>query len=158
LIRRAAPPATGGELLDPLQICARRFEVGVPELPLDDVHRNAFAGQLESVRVAELMWCEPASHTRVGHHSVEVLEARSSIPACRLFALTVADQQRPTDHIRRLPLRTSDRRKRKPHVRAQIQAHVPSMVNGEVGPAAIRASDDTVGPYAELLRRQPGQR
>lgn len=80
--RRAAPPFQPGTTLDPqpdagghhrrsphmnrgddllgvdsLQVDARRAEVGMTELALD-VERNALAGELERVRVAELMRCE----------------------------------------------------------------------------------------------------
>jgi hypothetical protein len=44
----------GDDLLgvDPLQLDRRRAEVGVAELPLDDVQRHALAGQLDGMRVA----------------------------------------------------------------------------------------------------------
>ena len=38
----------------------------MPELALDDVHRNALAGELDSVPVAELMGREPAPNSRGG--------------------------------------------------------------------------------------------
>jgi hypothetical protein len=41
--------------VDPLEIDAGRAEVRMPELPLDNVRRHALAGQLERVRVSQLM-------------------------------------------------------------------------------------------------------
>src|ERR1019366_10670128 len=35
----------------------------MPELPLDDDERDAFARHLDCVRVPELVWREPASHS-----------------------------------------------------------------------------------------------
>jgi hypothetical protein len=49
-----------------LQVDAGRAEVGVPELALDDVERNALAGELDGVRVAQLMWREAPPHVRLG--------------------------------------------------------------------------------------------
>jgi hypothetical protein len=41
--------------IDALQIGRGRAQVGVAELALDDVDRDAFAGELDRVRVAQLM-------------------------------------------------------------------------------------------------------
>jgi hypothetical protein len=42
-----------------LEVDRRRAEVGVPELALDDVERDALAGELQRVRVAQLVRREP---------------------------------------------------------------------------------------------------
>ncbi|MDQ6857315.1 MAG: hypothetical protein M3Z57_09610 [Candidatus Dormibacteraeota bacterium] len=41
-------------------------EVGVPELPLDDRDRDAFAGHLNGVGVPELMRSEPSAYSGAG--------------------------------------------------------------------------------------------
>jgi hypothetical protein len=41
--------------VDPLEIDRRGAEVGVPELALDDAERDALAGELDRVRVAQLV-------------------------------------------------------------------------------------------------------
>jgi hypothetical protein len=41
--------------VDPLEVHARRAEVRVPELTLDDVQRDAFTGELDRVSVAQLV-------------------------------------------------------------------------------------------------------
>jgi hypothetical protein len=38
----------------------------VPELPLNDDERHAFASHLDGVGVAQLMWSEPSTNTRGG--------------------------------------------------------------------------------------------
>jgi hypothetical protein len=52
----------GDDLLgvDSLEIDAGGAEVGMAELALDDVQRHALAGQLEGVRVAQLVRRKPA--------------------------------------------------------------------------------------------------
>ena len=39
----------------PLQVDRCRSQVGVPELPLDDVERDALAGELVRVRMSQLV-------------------------------------------------------------------------------------------------------
>jgi hypothetical protein len=58
----------GDDLLnvDALQVDARGAEVGMPELALDDVERNALAGELDGVGVAQLVGREAAPHARLG--------------------------------------------------------------------------------------------
>ena len=46
------------------------------ELALDDVQRHALAGELERVRVAQLMRREPAPDTRFGGEAPELRRAR----------------------------------------------------------------------------------
>ena len=60
--RRPARAAGGNDLLmvDPLKVDRRGGHVGVPELALDDLERDALAGGLERVGVAELVRREPA--------------------------------------------------------------------------------------------------
>ena len=72
---RAASGADGGDDLfgvDALQVYGRRAEVGVAELPLDDVEGNAFAGELDCVGVAELMRREASPHTGLESESVKL--------------------------------------------------------------------------------------
>jgi len=60
---RGASCAEGGDDLlgvDSLDIDRRRAEVGVPERALDDVERDALAGELQRVRVAQLVPREAA--------------------------------------------------------------------------------------------------
>ena len=60
--RRPARADGGNDLLmvDPLKVDRRGGQVGVPELALDDLERDALAGGLERVGVAELVRREPA--------------------------------------------------------------------------------------------------
>jgi hypothetical protein len=55
--------------VDPLQVDRGGGEVGVLELALDDVQRHALAGELERVRVTQLVRREPAPETRPGRDS-----------------------------------------------------------------------------------------
>jgi hypothetical protein len=52
----------GGDLLgvDALQVDGGRAEVGVAELALEHVERHALAGELDGMRVAQLVRREPA--------------------------------------------------------------------------------------------------
>jgi hypothetical protein len=58
--------------VDALQVDAGGAEVGVPELALDDVERHAFTSQLDGMGVAQLVWCEPTSHARLGSEPAEL--------------------------------------------------------------------------------------
>jgi hypothetical protein len=44
----------------------------VAELPLDDVQRHALAGQLDGVRVAQLVWGEAPPDAGAGGESAEL--------------------------------------------------------------------------------------
>jgi len=44
----------------------------VAELPLDDVEGNALAGELDCVRVAELMRREASAHAGLGREPMEL--------------------------------------------------------------------------------------
>jgi hypothetical protein len=48
----------------------------MPELALDDVHRNALAGERDSVAVAELMGRKPGPNARVGGQSAQLRAGR----------------------------------------------------------------------------------
>ena len=52
--------------VDPLQVGGGGPQLGVPELALDDVDRDAFAPALNGVFVPELVGSEAASHPGVG--------------------------------------------------------------------------------------------
>jgi hypothetical protein len=58
----------GDDLLDvdALQVDARGAEVGVPELALDDVQRDALPGELDGMCVSQLVWSEASPDTRLG--------------------------------------------------------------------------------------------
>ena len=45
----------------------------MPELPLYHDERNAFVRHLDSVGMPQLVWREPASHTRRRGHMVQLL-------------------------------------------------------------------------------------
>jgi len=64
----------GDDLLrvDPLQVNRGRSEIGVPELPLDDVQRHALTGEFERMRMAQLMRREPAPDARLGRQVPEL--------------------------------------------------------------------------------------
>ena len=49
-------------VVNPLQIDGRDPEVGVPQLALDDVERDALVGELDRVRMAQLVRHEPPPH------------------------------------------------------------------------------------------------
>jgi hypothetical protein len=49
--------------VDALQVDARGPEVGVAELALDDVQRDTFAGELDGVRMTQLVWREASPDT-----------------------------------------------------------------------------------------------
>ena len=51
-------------VVDPAQVGGCDPEVGMTELPLGDYQRDAFAGHLDCVRVAELVRREPTAHPR----------------------------------------------------------------------------------------------
>jgi hypothetical protein len=55
-----------------LEVDAGGAEVGVPELALNDVERHALAGELERVRVAQLVWREPPADARPGRDAAEL--------------------------------------------------------------------------------------
>ena len=52
-------------VVDAVEIDRGHTEVRVTELALDDVHRDAFPGHLDRVRVSELMRREAAANTGV---------------------------------------------------------------------------------------------
>jgi hypothetical protein len=58
--------------VDSLQIDRGRAEIGVAELALDDVERDALAGELERMRVAQLMRREPAPDAGAGGEAAEL--------------------------------------------------------------------------------------
>jgi hypothetical protein len=77
---------------DPGQVGARGRHIAVPELSLQDRQRHAFTGELNGVRVAELMWREPAPDASVGREPSELCahggarpgaEARGSVRRSR---------------------------------------------------------------------------
>jgi hypothetical protein len=72
--RRAACPDGGDDLLgvDPLQVDRRGAEIGVSELALDDVKRDALAGEFERVRVAQLVRREAAPDACAGREPAEL--------------------------------------------------------------------------------------
>src|SRR5215212_3616153 len=49
-------------VVDALEVNGGDAEVGVAELALDDDQRNALAGHLGGVRVAQLVWRKPSPH------------------------------------------------------------------------------------------------
>jgi hypothetical protein len=53
-------------VVDALQVDGGDAKVAVAELASDDDQRDAFAGHLDSVRVAELRWREAPAHTGRG--------------------------------------------------------------------------------------------
>ena len=64
----------GDDLLgvDALQIDRCGAEIGMAELALDDVQRNAFTSELERVGVAQLVWREAAPHTGLGGEAAKL--------------------------------------------------------------------------------------
>ena len=55
-----------------MEVDRRRAEVGVPELALDDVERDALAGELQRVRMAQLVRREPAPDPRLSSEPAEL--------------------------------------------------------------------------------------
>jgi hypothetical protein len=49
-------------VVDPLRVDGRDAEVGMPEMALDDVERDALVGELDRVCVAQLVGREAAAH------------------------------------------------------------------------------------------------
>ena len=58
--------------VDALEVDAGGAEVGVSELALDHVERYAFSGELDGVRVAQLVWREPSAHAGVDAEAPEL--------------------------------------------------------------------------------------
>jgi hypothetical protein len=58
--------------VDPLQVDRGRAEIGVPELALDDVERYALTGELERMRVAQLVRRKPAPDADAGCEPAEL--------------------------------------------------------------------------------------
>jgi hypothetical protein len=58
--------------VDALEVDGRDAEVAVAELALDDDQRHAFAGHLDGVGVAELVWREAAPHSCRGGGAPEL--------------------------------------------------------------------------------------
>jgi hypothetical protein len=52
--------------VDSLQVDACRAEVGMAELALDDVQRNTLAGELDGVRMTQLVGSEASADTCLG--------------------------------------------------------------------------------------------
>ena len=69
------------------------------ELPLDDVHRNTLAGQLDGVSVAELMRGEPAAHAGVGGKSAQLGAGRGRCPWLAAGGSVDHAEQRPDRHL-----------------------------------------------------------
>jgi hypothetical protein len=61
---RTAAMISSGSI--PLQVDRRRAEIQMPQLALNDVQRHALAGELERVRVAQLVRREPAPDSGLG--------------------------------------------------------------------------------------------
>jgi hypothetical protein len=70
---RRSARAHGDDLLgvDPLQVDRRGAEVGVAELALDDVERNALTGELERMRVAQRVRRKAAPDPGMGGEPAE---------------------------------------------------------------------------------------
>src|SRR5215211_5862735 len=86
--RRAAGAHGRDDLLrvDPLQVDRRGAEIHMPQLALDDVQRYALAGELERVRVAQLVRREPPPGAGPGSDPPELAAhggARPRSPARR---------------------------------------------------------------------------
>jgi hypothetical protein len=63
---RAWTVAMISALVDPLQIDGGDAEVGMPQLALDDVERDALVGELDGVGVAQLVGRKPPPHAGLG--------------------------------------------------------------------------------------------
>jgi hypothetical protein len=61
-----------------LQVDRRRAEVGMPELALDDVERDALAGELQRVRMAQLVRREPTPDLRLSGEPAELSADRGA--------------------------------------------------------------------------------
>jgi hypothetical protein len=55
--------------IDALQVDRGNPEVGVSQLALDDVERDALSGHLDSVGVAQLVWSESPPHPGLGRRA-----------------------------------------------------------------------------------------
>ena len=94
----AAPGVDGGDDLlgvDALQVDDGGAEVGVAELALDNVQRNALAGELDGVRVAQLMRREAAAHARLGREPMELEPDRGARPGPAASRAVDDAEQRP---------------------------------------------------------------
>ena len=94
--RRCAPRVDGGDDLlgvDALEVDARGAEVGVPELALDDVQRDALARELDSVGVAQLMRREPSSHASQSSRAAELDADRCTRPGSPARSVYDAEQR-----------------------------------------------------------------
>ena len=66
--------------VDALEVDRGGAEVGVSELALNDVQRHALAGELEGVRVAQLVRREPAPHAGLGGEPAELARVPPAPP------------------------------------------------------------------------------
>src|SRR3954451_12228722 len=94
--RRAWTVSMISVLSMPLQVDRGDAEVGVAELSLDDDQRDAFAGHLDGVRVAELMGCEAPPDTGL-RGGVAQLGARRAGRPCAAASRAGRDAQQRTD-------------------------------------------------------------
>jgi hypothetical protein len=71
--------------VDALHVDGRDAKVAVSELARDDDQRHAFAGYLDGVSVTELVWREPAPHSRRAGGAPQLGTCRSGrlVPSAR---------------------------------------------------------------------------
>jgi hypothetical protein len=122
--------------VDPLQVGTGRAEVGMPELALDDVHRNALSGQLDSVPMPELMRRKPASHARVGGQSAQLGTGCGGRPRTTAGGSVDHAEQRPARHLDAM-LQPGVEVFEPPIVHAYLAAPLAFPVADQQGPAAL---------------------
>ena len=99
--RRAACAHGGDDFLgvDSLQVDRGRAEVGVPELALDDVERDALAGELKRVRVAQLVRREPTPDACLRCEPAELGADRGARPGSSAGGAVDDAEERPDGQL-----------------------------------------------------------
>jgi hypothetical protein len=153
--QKAAPALAAGctVILNPLQIDAGGSEVGMRQLALDDVQRHALPGQLERMRVAQLVRSKPAPDARVDGDSPEFAADCGTGP--------LSPARRAVDDAKQRPDRKLDARR---DPRTQL---LPApLVHPDLAPAPALAAADkyrsaprvevVLGQRERLLDAHPG--
>jgi hypothetical protein len=121
--------------VDALQVDGRDTEVAVSQLALEDDQRHAFAGHLDGVGVAELVWREAAPHAGRGGRAPTLGACRSGGPVAPARRAVDDAEQRTDGQLRtvggaRAEVVPSPRRPSRPHGGARSCRAGPGVIRG----------------------------